>query len=135
MADTLAPLPAGGPASLAAVKAQLGIADTRSDTLLTQLVAVVNGLLCGTDTPAEDPTATTAWPVTRPARGQADWTAPELAPVVSGASMLVARLYQRRNSPLGYEQVGDLSAVYVTRNDPDLAMLLQLGTWRGPVLG
>lgn len=135
MADTLAPLPADGPASLDAVKVQLGITDARSDALLGQLVAVVNGLLRGSDSPTDTPTATTAWPVTRPARGQADWEAPELAPVVSGASMLVARLYQRRNSPLGYEQVGELSAVYVTRNDPDLAMLLQLGSWRGPGLG
>jgi hypothetical protein len=115
------------------VKAQLGITDTRSDTLLAQLVAVVNGLLRGSD--SSDQLTTTAWPVTRPARGQDDWTAPELAPVVSGASMLVARLYQRRNSPLGYEQVGELSAVYVSRNDPDLAMLLQLGSWSGPRLG
>jgi hypothetical protein len=135
VADVLDPLPADGPASLAAVKAQLGIADTRSDELLGQLVGVVNALLRGSDSPTVDPTSTTAWPVTRPARGQEDWTAPELASVVSGASMLVARLYQRRNSPLGYEQVGDLSAVYVSRNDPDLAMLLQLGSWRGPQVG
>lgn len=135
MADTLDPLPANGPASLPAVKAQLGITDDRSDTLLAQLVDTVNALLCGIDTPAGTPTATTAWPVTRAARGHADWNAPELKSLVTGASMLVARLYQRRNSPLGYEQVGELSAVYVTRNDPDLAMLLQLGSWRGPGLG
>lgn len=136
MADTLEPLPADGPASLASVKAQLGIAptDDRSDTVLELLVGVVNSLLCGTDTTdADGNTVTTAWPVTRPARGAADWAAmPSLA---YGASMLVARLYQRRNSPLGYEQVGELNAVYVTRNDPDLAMLLQLGSWRRPQVG
>lgn len=137
MATTLEPLPADGPATLESVKAQLGITDERSDTLLAQLVGVVNSLLCGSDDNSDTDrgTVTTAWPVTRPARGADDWDAPALRSVVHGASMLVARLYQRRNSPLGYEQVGELSAVYVTRNDPDLAMMLQLGSWRGPGLG
>lgn len=133
MADTLDALPADGPATLGAAKAQLGITDDRSDVLLTQLVAAVNALIRGQD--LDEDTWTTAWPCTRPARGAADWSGPELAHVVSGASMLVARLHQRRNSPLGYEQVRELSAVYVTRNDPDLAMQLGLGTWRGPQLG
>lgn len=129
MADTLDPLPADGPASLASVKAQLGILDDRSDNLLGLLVDVVNSLIRGAD--SDDSTTTTAWPVTRAVRGLDDWP----ASLGYGASMLVARLYQRRNSPLGYEQVGELSAVYVTRNDPDLAQLLQLGSWRGPELG
>lgn len=131
MADTLEALPAEGPATLEAAKLQLGITDERSNDLLTMLVGVVNGLIRGVD--QDDDTTTTAWRCTRPARGAEDWTG--LEPVVYGASMLVARLYQRRNSPLGYEQVGELTAVYVSRNDPDLAQLLQLGSYARPSLG
>lgn len=115
------PLPPDGPATLAGARAQLAIPedDTRSDAALTGLVSVVNTLLAG-------------WPCTTPAADAEDWTGDNLAPVVTGANMLVARLYQRRNSPLGFEQIGELGPVYVSRNDPDLAMLLGLGTWQTP---
>lgn len=121
MAD---PLPDGGPATLAGVKAELGIAeaDATQDARLTPRVKAANALV-------------RSWPCAEAAQGQADWTADDLAAVVLGANMLVARLYQRRNSPLGYEQVGGDLAVYVTRNDPDLAQLLQLGAWAPPRVG
>lgn len=136
----LEPLPADGPATTAAARLLLSIPDDRADATLDVLVAAVNGLICGYDTAADpdDSTSydrTTAWPVTRPARGADDWTGQVLASCVQGANMLVARLYQRRNSPLGFEQVGELGPVYVTRNDPDLAMMLRLGSWAGPVVG
>lgn len=122
------PLPAGGPATLAGVKVELGIdpADVRSDPQLSAAVAAVNAQVTGHGDTAQ------AWPVTIPARGAADWTGPELADLVLGANRLAVRLHQRRNSPLGFETAGGELPVYVMRNDPDLAMLLGLGHWQPP---
>jgi hypothetical protein len=110
-------LPADGPASLAGVKTELGIDDTRSDDRLTAKVEAVNALVAD-------------FPKVKAADGAADWSAHRA--VVNGANMLVARLWQRRNSPLGFEAIGDQAAVYVSRNDPDLAMMLGLGPWQDP---
>ena len=43
-----------------------------------------------------------------------------------GALMLAARLVRRRNSPEGVQAVTELGPVYVSRNDPDVALLLGL---------
>lgn len=111
------PLPANGPATLAGVKTELGITDDRSDTRLQAKVDAVNALVAG-------------WPKVAAADGAADWTGHTDA--VNGANMLTARLWQRRNSPLGFEAIGDQGAAYVTRNDPDLAMMMGLGSWQDP---
>jgi hypothetical protein len=52
-----------------------------------------------------------------------------------GATMLAARLYRRRNSPEGVATFTSEGAVYVQRNDPDVAMLLELGVYARPVVG
>jgi len=53
-----------------------------------------------------------------------------------GARMLAARLYKRRKSAEGVmAQFSVEGPVYVQRNDPDVAMLLQLGSWARPVVG
>lgn len=52
-----------------------------------------------------------------------------------GALMLAARLYRRRNSPEGVASFTAEGAVYVQRNDPDVAMLLGLGAYAPPVVG
>ena len=52
-----------------------------------------------------------------------------------GALMLAARVFRRRNSPAGVETLGEMGPVYVSRNDPDLAMMLGLGNYRRPVVG
>lgn len=52
-----------------------------------------------------------------------------------GALMLAARVYRRRNSPAGVEALGELGPVYVSRNDPDLTMMLGLGNYRTPKIG
>lgn len=52
-----------------------------------------------------------------------------------GATMLAARVYRRKNSPAGVEALGELGPVYVSRNDPDLAMLLGLHNYRVPKVG
>lgn len=52
-----------------------------------------------------------------------------------GARMLAARIYRRRDSPAGVESMGELGPVYVQRNDPDLAQLLELGRYAPPMVG
>jgi hypothetical protein len=49
--------------------------------------------------------------------------------------MLAARLYRRRNSPEGVATFTADGAVYVQRNDPDVGMLLGIGSWAPPVVG
>lgn len=52
-------------------------------------------------------------------------------PQYLGLVMLTARLVRRRNSPGGIEGFGsDGGSAYVRRNDPDVAMLLGLDTYR-----
>lgn len=57
------------------------------------------------------------------------------ADVRQGATMLASRLYRRRNSPGGVEVFGAEGATYVSRNDPDVAMLLSIGAYTPPVVG
>lgn len=52
-----------------------------------------------------------------------------------GAVMLIARLDRRRNSPSGVDTVTEMGPVYVSRRDPDVAQLLEIGTWGKPVVG
>lgn len=64
----------------------------------------------------------------------ADDTAPAVedwpADLYRGAVMLAARLYRRKNSPdATIAAEGEFGPMYVTRNDPDIAMLLRFGRW------
>lgn len=111
-------LPEGGPTSLPLVKAHLSIADDRDDTKLTTIVAAVNNLVRSM-TVAEAAVGATTWPER----------------IEYGATMLAGRLFRRKNSPAGVEAFGQLGAAYVMRNDPDIAQLLQLGTYQGPRVG
>jgi hypothetical protein len=52
-----------------------------------------------------------------------------------GATMLAARLWRRRNSPEGVATFTADGAVYVQRNDPDISMLLGIGSSAPPVVG
>ena len=52
-----------------------------------------------------------------------------------GALMLAARVFRRRNSPAGVAALGERGPVYVSRNDPELAMMLGIGNYRRPVVG
>jgi len=55
--------------------------------------------------------------------------------IVRGSTMLAARLFRRKGSPAGVEAFGSLGGAYVMRTDPDIAMLLGLGTWTSPQVG
>lgn len=54
---------------------------------------------------------------------------------VEGCNMLAARIYNRRNSPAGVATFGAEGAVYVSRNDPDVAMMLAIGSYTRPRVG
>jgi hypothetical protein len=117
------PLPDDGPATTAKVKAQLKIADNADDAALGDIVAAVNAVVRGLPVvrrlnPDPDPGPFT-WP----------------ANVVHGANMLAGRLFRRRNSPTGIEAFGANGPVYVNRNDPDVAMMLELGDYARPSVG
>lgn len=55
--------------------------------------------------------------------------------VVLGATMLGARLFRRRNSASGVETFSGQGVVYVQRNDPDIAQMLELGDYARPAVG
>jgi hypothetical protein len=113
-------LPVGGPTSVPEVRGQLDMAatDTRDDAQLAAIVAAVN---------AEVRT----WQVAADAVDQPEWP----TRIVQGATMLAARLHRRKGSPAGVEAFGSLGAAYVMRTDPDIAMLLKLGSWTRPQVG
>lgn len=109
------PQPAEGPATAELVAAQLSLT-TEPDALVTQAVNAANAWVRQqrvADIDAE------AWP----------------GDVELGTVMLAARLYRRRNSPDGVQAMTDAGAAYVARNDPDIAMLLQVGAYARPAVG
>lgn len=107
------PQPAAEPTTTALVKSQLGIDDNTDDALIDRAVGAVNVFVRRTEKARAyglaDP-APAAWP----------------ADLVQGATMLAARLHRRRNSPSGVEAFAVAGPVYVRRNDPDIAMMLDL---------
>lgn len=106
-----------GPASVAQVKADLSLVGTADDDQLARVVAAVNSRVRVLPV-AQLPDDATEWP----------------AHVERGANMLAARLFRRRNTPTGVEAIGD-TGLYVRRNDPDIALLLQLGDYAKPAVG
>lgn len=121
-AVSVAALPPG-PATLAAVKDLLRITATDDDTLIQAAVDAVNVYVVDlpSSVPIVDGDGTpTGWP----------------ANTIHGANMLAGRIYRRRNSPAGVESFSDLGgAVYVQRNDPDVALLLGTGAYTKPRVG
>lgn len=120
MATELDYLPGQGPATLPGVRRFLRYkeSDTTDDDDLGLIVAATNALV-------------RTWPCSAAAQGQAAFP----ANVERGADMMAGRLFRRRESPAGVAAFGDMGAVYVMRNDPDVAMLLGLGSWASPGVG
>jgi hypothetical protein len=116
------PLPGEGPATLDSVALQIGLtpgALTPGELArLTPIVDAVNDEV-------------RRLPVAERDRGSDVWS----AGIVLGASMLGARLFARKNSPAGVQAFADGAALYVQRNDPDIAQLLKLGRWSIPKVG
>lgn len=65
------------------------------------------------------------------ARGSTAWP----ANIVEGATMLAGRIWRRKDTPGGTYTVGGDVPVFVHRQDPDVAMLLGLGSYGKPDVG
>lgn len=111
-------LPSGGPATPEAVTTELGPIPAGDTALVEDAVSAVNVMV-------------RSLPAAALAVDQAEWP----ANIVKGANMLAGRIYRRRNSPNGVESFGDLGPVYVQRRDPDIAMLLNIGSYAFPAIG
>lgn len=108
-----------GPATLDGVKALLRITGTGDDDLIGAAVA-----------------ATNAFVQSLPGSYVQVWPTVWGDDVTYGATLLAGRLFRRRNSPAGVESFSDLGgAVYVQRNDPDIALLLHIGAYTRPRVG
>jgi len=117
--------PPNGPTSRDLVKIHLGITDDYDNASIDAVVVAVNVRVL-------------AWPVAEVADTDpppASWNEPALGALVQGSTMLAARLFRRRNTPDGVSAFADLTPVYVQRNDPDVALLLNLGPWARPAVG
>ena len=111
------PTPVVEPTSSELVKAWLQIKDDRLDDIVDACVGATNVVVRSTRYAASIDAA--------------DW--PE--PIIQGATMLAGRLVRRRNSPDGVQALTDQGAVYVSRSDPDVALLLRLGRYARPAVG
>jgi hypothetical protein len=113
------PQPEAEPTDTAAVKAYLSLDDAADDDLIDNVCAAVNVFVRRTEKARRfgltDP-APAAWP----------------GDLTQGATMLAARLHRRKNSPNGVEAFAIGGPVYVRRNDPDIAMMLDLDA---PMIG
>lgn len=96
--------------------------DNSDDGAINAAVAAVNAVV-------------RTWRCAAVADGAADWTGADLAHIVQGSDMLASRLFRRRNSPDGVAAFAGDSPLYVQRNDPDVALLLQLGPHAKPAVG
>jgi len=113
--------PPTGPATLEATRLQLSLvpADTSDDSFITTVVDAVNAVVRDIPSAQLDGPELEAWPPN----------------VLLGANILAARLVRRRNSPSGVEALTDQGAIFVPRNDPDVALMLRLGAYQKPVVG
>jgi len=116
----LAPLPTPPVTTLGAVKGRLGLGltDTREDAAIAEVLEPVDVMV-------------RRLPIAYGARGMEAWP----ADIAYGATLLAARLHRRRNTPDGVVSFSDQGPVYVQRNDPDIAQLLQLGDYSPPSVG
>lgn len=55
--------------------------------------------------------------------------------IIEGGTMLAGRLWRRKDTPGGVAVLGDGGVAYVRRNDPDIALLLQIGEHGKPRVG
>lgn len=122
----VAGLPLGGPATLALLKSEMKLPPpgdplTADDERLQTYVDAVN------DQIRTWPTAQRSSAPDTP-EGDRTWR----RNTVLGAVRLCVRFDMRRNSPEGVAAFADGGVVYVQRNDPDLAQMLDLGPWATP---
>lgn len=113
-------LPETEPVDVVAVKALSYVGNTLTpddEERLSRIVAAVNGSI-------------RELPVSDRADGALTWP----ARIVEGGVMLAGRLFRRKDTPAGVSVMGDGVAVYVRRNDPDIAFLLELDDHSKPAI-
>lgn len=111
--------PGSGPAAAAAVATRLGLGEGDDAAAAVQLEVDAVNDLCVSVLGLPAPAAGNKWPPRQ----------------VLGATMLAVRLYRRRDSPAGVAAFGAEGAAYVSRNDPDVAQLLGIGSYAPPRVG
>jgi hypothetical protein len=112
------PLPEVEPTSTEVVAATFGLVDlTPAETLrLDGIVDAVNDYVRGL-------------PKAERARGSLIWP----ASIVEGSTMLAGRLWLRKDTPGGvFAVTGGTVPIFVHRQDPDIALLLDLGDYAKP---
>lgn len=122
-------LPETEPVTIADVKALPYVGsdlDADESERLAGIVAAVNSFL--RDLPVSDRVRVDT---TQDAANLLEWP----ARIVEGGLMLAGRLWRRKDTPGGVAVMGDNGPVYVRRNDPDVALLLELGEHGKPVAG
>ena len=105
---------ADGPTSTDQVLGMLSLAEDEGG-LVAASVAAVKALVRGWLAPAPD----------------GEWAAHHRY----GATLMAARLFRRKDSAEGVLAFGVEGAAYVSRNDPDVALLLGLGAYATPRVG
>lgn len=112
------------PPQLQDVKEYVGVSDNRDDaTLIAALdaaVSYVEDVLAGSYNFIGDPLSLLPAPSPR---------------VVQGTLLYAFRLHNRRRSPDGTIDMGELGAARIPSNDPDIERLLGIGRWRAPMVG
>lgn len=112
------PLPETGPVNRDQVKAYAQIKDNVDDARIDRIVDAVNALVRDL-------------PIAQRAMDAPDWP----ARITEGAVMLAGRLWRRKQSPDGVAAANDFGPVYVQRNDPDIALMLEIGDHAKPAVG
>lgn len=112
------------PPYLQDLKDYVGVSDNRDDaTLMTSLEAAmdyVTDVLAGSYNFTGDPLS----------------LLPEPGPKVVQATLLYAfKLHNRRRSPDGTVDMGELGIARLPSNDPEIERLLGIGRWRPPMVG
>lgn len=123
---TVTGLPAG-PVTEARLRKQVGVTDDTDDLQLEAAINSVNALIVGW--PCAEAFLDALPPVGE--RGGIEWP----WRLVQGGVLLAARIFSRRNSTEGVATFGVEGVAYVIRNDPDVAMMLNLGQNRIPKVG
>jgi hypothetical protein len=112
------------PPELPDLKDYVGVSDNRDDvTLATALEAAidyVSDILAGSYNFTGDLLSVLPEPGQR---------------VVQGTLLYAFRLHNRRRSPDGTIDMGELGTARIPSNDPDIERLLGVGRWRPPMVG
>lgn len=118
-----------GPATEAGVRASVKVDDGQDDVMLAMAINAVNEFVSELPIIVDRflPSVTVDGVIVP----ESEWR----STAVLGATFLAARLFGRRNSPFGIASFSAEGAVYVTRNDPDIALMLGIGAYQKPTVG